>query len=458
MLSAFLITTVVVVILTVINAVYVAAEFALVGARKTRISELAAAGSGGAKLILGILEDHHRLDRAIAAAQIGITLTSLIAGYVGQGLLSPVLVPWLARIGIVGEAAAAGIAAVVILLGITGFQVVFGELLPKSVALRFPEQVAMACARPLQWSLILLSPFITFFNGSAFALMRLFRLPYGGASVHVHSPQELEGLFKQSARGGVIDAGEREMLHNVFLLDERVVRQIMIPRVRVSAIDVDTPVGEALKRLSSEPHTRFPVFEGTIDNVVGTLHIRDLFVSNLTKPEGSLREIMRPAKLSPESMTVYELWQEFKQERSTMAVIFDEYGGMAGIVTLEDILEEIFGELQDEFDLEPDLYREDREGRIHVRGDMLVSEANARLLLTFPEDGPETVGGFVMDLLERSPRVGDEVMSQQVVLRVEAVEEYAITEVSITPPAETVTDPDEMAAGTEGSEPAGAET
>ncbi|HLR46835.1 MAG TPA: transporter associated domain-containing protein, partial [Deinococcales bacterium] len=125
---------------------------------------------------------------------------------------------------------------------------------------------------------------------------------------------------------------------------------------------------------------------------------------------------------------------EFKQENSTMAVIFDEYGGMAGLVTLEDVLEEIFGELQDEFDLEPDLYREDETGRIHLRGDMLVSEANARLLLTLPEDGPETMGGFVMDLLERTPRIGDEVTSQQVLLRVEDVHEYAVTEVSLTPP------------------------
>ncbi len=438
MLNALLVTFVVVLVLTLINALYVAAEFALVGARKTRIAELAEEGSAGARVILRIVEDHHLLDRGIAAAQIGITLTSLIAGYVGQGLLAPVLAPWLARIGLSSEAAAGGVAAILILLAITGFQVVFGELLPKSIALRFPEQVAIACARPLQWSLILLSPFITFFNGSAFALMRLLRLPYGGAEVHVHSPQELEGLFQQSARGGVIDAGEREMLHNVFLLDERVVRQIMVPRVRVSAINVDTPPTEALARLSAEPHTRFPVFDGTIENVVGTLHIRDLFVHDLTRPDGHLRDVMRPVKLIPESMTVYELWQEFKQERSTMAVIFDEYGGMAGIVTLEDILEEIFGELQDEFDLEPDLFREDRTGRIHLRGDMLVSEANARLLLTLPEDGPETIGGFVMDLLERSPRVGDEVSTQQLIIRVEDVHDYAITEVSLTPPAQTV--------------------
>ncbi len=432
---AFLLTLVVVLVLTIINALFVAAEFALVGARKTRISEMAAGGSRPAQMVLRILEDHHRLDRAIAAAQIGITLTSLIAGYAGQAIFAPVLAPWLTSIGIANEATAAGVTAVLILLGITSFQVVFGELLPKSIALRFPERVAVASARPLQVSLVLLSPFITFFNGSAFAIMRMFNIPYGGTSVHVHSPQELEGLFKQSARGGVIDASEREMLHNVFLLDERVVRQIMIPRVRVSAIDVDTPPAEALSRLSNDAHTRFPVYEGTIDNVIGTLHIRDLFVFDLTTPDGNLRDVMRPPKLSPESMTVYELWQEFKQENSTMAIIFDEYGGMAGIVTLEDILEEIFGELQDEFDLEPDLFREDKNGRIHVRGDMLVSEANARLLLTFPEDGPETIGGLVMDLLERSPRVGDEVNLQQVLLRVESVDEYAVTEVSLTPPA-----------------------
>lgn len=434
MLTTLLVAAAVVVALTLVNAFYVAAEFALVGARRTRIGELADEGSAAAAIVLRILEDHLLLDRGIAAAQIGITLASLVAGYVGQALLTPLLMPWLATIGFTSEVAAASVTTAVILLGITGFQVVFGELLPKSIALRFPERIALVFARPLQLSMTLLSPFITLFNGTAFGLMRVLDLPHGGPGVYVHTPQELEGLFQQSARGGVIDAGEREMLHNIFQLDARVVRQIMVPRVRVSAIDVEAAPEEALKRLSREPHTRFPVYEGTIDNVVGTVHIRELFVFSINNPGGHLRDVMRPVKLIPESMTVYELWQEFKDENTTMAVIFDEYGGMAGLVTLEDILEEIFGEVQDEFDLEPDLFREDDTGRIHLRGDMLVSEANARLLLTLPEDGPETIGGFVMDLLERTPRIGDEVASQQVLLRVEDVHEYAVTEVSLTPP------------------------
>ncbi len=434
MLNAFLLVLAIVVVLTILNALFVAAEFALVGARKTRIAEAAATGSGSAKYVLGIVSNHSLLDRAIAAAQIGITLTSLVAGYVGQGMLAPHLSSWLAGTPFASEAASAGVAAVIILLGITGIQVVFGELLPKSIALRFPERVALATARPLQISLFLLSPFITFFNGSAFGLMRLFRIPYGSTETHVHTPQELEGLFQQSARGGVIDADEREMLHNIFLLDNRVVRQIMVPRVKVTASDVNTPAAETLRALSSEPHTRFPVFEGSIDNVVGILHIRDLYLHVRENPDASVRDIMRPAKLSPESMTVNELWQEFKDEQTSVAIIFDEYGGMAGIVTIEDILEEIFGELQDEFDQEAELYREDEFGRIHLRADMLVSEANDRLLLTLPEDGPETIGGLVLDLLERSPSLGDEVTIQQVILRVEAVQDYAIEAVSLVAP------------------------
>src|SRR5690625_648898 len=357
MVTALLTALLVVTALTLVNAFYVAAEFALVGARRTRMSELADEGSGTARVILRILEDHVLLDRGIAAAQIGITLASLVAGYVGQALLTPVLTPWLGRVGVTSDVAAATVATTIILLSITGFQVVFGELLPKSIALRFPERIALGCARPLQWSMVVLSPFIALFNGTAFALMRILNIPHGGPGVYVHTPQELEGLFQQSARGGVIDAGEREMLHNIFQLDERVVRQIMVPRVRVSALDVDSTPAEALRRLSTEPHTRFPVYSGTIDTVVGTVHIRELFVFSLSNPDGHLRDVMRPVKLIPESMTVYELWQEFKQERSTMAVIFDEYGGMAGLVTLAAILEEIFGRLQDEFDLQPDLYR-----------------------------------------------------------------------------------------------------
>ncbi|HLR47168.1 MAG TPA: CNNM domain-containing protein, partial [Deinococcales bacterium] len=223
MLNTLLTALTVVVALTLVNAFYVATEFALVGARRTRMSELADEGSGTARVILRILEDHILLDRGIAAAQIGITLASLVAGYVGQALFAPILLPWLARIGLSSEVAAATVAAAVILLGITSFQVIFGELLPKSIALRFPERIALACARPLQWSMTALSPFIALFNGTAFAFMRLLGIPHGGPGVYVHTPQELEGLFQQSARGGVIDAGEREMLHNIFQLDERVV-------------------------------------------------------------------------------------------------------------------------------------------------------------------------------------------------------------------------------------------
>jgi CBS domain containing-hemolysin-like protein len=433
-MSVIITVIIVVLILTAINALYVAAEFALVGARRTRLAEMAADGARFAKLILPVLENHTMLDRSIAASQIGITLSSLIAGFYGQAMLAPVLSPWLSGIGL-GFSAAQGLAALIILLGITVFQVVFGELLPKSVALRYPERVALTLALPLSWSMWLLRPAIAFLNGSAFTLMRLLGIAIHNPSSHVHSPEELESLFQESARGGVIDAGEREMLLNIFTLENRVVRQIMVPRVRVTAIDVATPLEVALDTLAVTPHTRFPVFKETIDQVIGTVHLRDLYLANRDTPDADLLSVMKPVKLLPESMTVSEVWEEFKREHTSMAVIFDEYGGMAGIVTIEDILEEIFGELQDEFDREIELYREDEQGRIHLRSDMLISAANDRLLLTLPEDGPETIGGLVLDLLERTPRAGDEVVVQQVTLRVEAVKDYSITEVSLTPPS-----------------------
>lgn len=433
-MNAFLIVSAVLVLLTVLNALFVAAEFALVGARRTRISEMASDGRRGARWVLPILENHTLLDRSIAAAQIGITLTSIVAGYVGQGILGPVLAPLLERIGFVSEAAAVASATIIILLSITVFQVIFGELLPKSIALRFPEKVASATAGIIRVALVLLRPFITLLNGSAFAIIRTLKIPIDSTKTHVHTPEELEGLFQESARGGVIDAGEREMLHNVFSLDNRVARQIMVPRVRVTAIDVNTPLDEALKTLAESSNTRFPVYEDTIDRTVGVVHIRDLFLTALNNPEATLQDVMRPVTLVPETSTVSEVWQEFKDTRTSMVMVFDEYGGISGIVTIEDIMEEIFGDMQDEFDREIDLYREDENGRIHLRGDMLISAANDRLLLTLPEDGPDTIGGLVVDLLERTPVVGDVVTIQQVTLRVETVEEYAATEVSLTPP------------------------
>lgn len=413
-----------------VNALYVGAEFATVGARRTRIREKAEEGNRFARQLLPIVEDRSQTDRYIAACQIGITLSSIVVGFYGQAQLTPVVAPLLVALGL-GEGTAGAVSSVGLLLVLTSSQVILGELLPKSVAIRYPERLAIATMLPMRYSLIILRPAIALLNGSGFFLMRVLGLRSEAEHSHVHSPDELETLFRESARGGLIDAGEREMLENVLRLEERVSRQIMVPRTRMVAAPLDTSPGELLTQLAGSPHTRFPIYDGTIDKVVGIVHLRDLYLFARESPEGGLREILREVPLVPESTPVWDLWRKMSERRSYVAIIFDEHGGTSGLVTVEDVVEEVFGELRDEFDREEaDIIREEGGERTHLRGDLLVPVANSRLLLDLPEEA-DTVGGLVLERLGRPPRVGDEVSTGGSELRVEAVRENGVEEVSV---------------------------
>lgn len=428
-----LVVAAVVLFLIAVNALYVAAEFATVSARRARIEEMADEGSRLARSLLPILKDSAELDRYIAACQIGITLSSLVVGFYSQAQLTPVVAPWLDATFGLSTVAAVGVSSAGILVTLTALQVVFGELLPKSISLRYPERIALSTMLPMRWSLVLLRPFIAVLNGSALLLLRALGLSSAGGHSHVHSPEELEFLFRESARGGYIDAGEREMLENVLHIRTRSARQIMVPRTRMVTAEATATPKALLRGLVESPHTRFPVIGETSDEILGLLHLRELFHYTQENPDGDLMEIVKPLPLLPESTPVSELWAELRQQGAHMAVLFDEYGGVAGLVTLEDIVEEVVGELQDEFDHEVEAVRELGDGRIRLRGDLLVSSVNSRFLLDLPTD-TDTIGGLMMDQLEHSPRVGEQLNLGGVHLRVEAVEEGAVTDVSLELP------------------------
>ncbi len=427
----------VIVLLLAANALYVAAEFAAVSARRTRIQERAAEGNRVAKSLLSVLESREELDRYIAACQIGITLSSLVIGFYGQAQLGPYLSPLFVRFGGLQEAAAYSVSAVVVLLLLTTFQVILGELMPKSVAVRYPERLALVTTPPMRVSLWILRPFIWVLNGSALALLKSFGAETSLEGEHVHSPEELERLVKESAQGGLIDAGEREMLENVLRIETLVARQIMVPRTRIVTASIEDTPADLLAKLVDSPHMRFPAVEGNVDNIVGMIHLRDLFAFAQDNPAGSLKEIVRELPLYPESITVSDLWDALRLEGRYMAALFDEHGGTAGLVTLEDIVEEVVGELQDEFDQETEAVRYADDGRVYLRGDLLVSAVNNRLLLNLPTGEADTVGGLVVEQLEHVPRQGEEVRVGGVSLRAEQVEARAVTEVSLATPTET---------------------
>lgn len=399
-----LITLLLILVMVGFNALYVAAEFATVGSRRSRVQEGAESGSGQAKGLLRILSDAERLDNYVAACQIGITLSSLIAGVYGQARLTPIFEPWMG-------AAGRGGAIVVVLLLITSLQVVLGELLPKTVALRYPEALAMATLTPMRISQWMLRPLVVIFNGSAFWLMKRMGLDIDHSHSHVHSPQELAGLYRESAEGGLIDSAEREMLAGALQVSKRVVREIMTPRRRLVMIDRDTPIPEALRELSASPYSRFPVTTDNGEEVVGMVTLRDLFSAvegAAGTATGTVADVSTQGLVVGEVYDVTPLLNRFSNEGIHAAIVVNEFGTISGLVTREDAIEEIFGEFNDEFDVEPDPITIVG-AQVSVRGDVLLEILNERFGLALPADEVDTVGGYVWHHLGRLPVVGDEI-------------------------------------------------
>ena len=406
------------------NALFVAAEFATVGSRRSRVQEDAASGSGSAARLLVILTDPKRLDDYVAACQIGITLSSLVAGAYGQAQLTPLLEPVLGGIG--GRAAA----VLIVLVAITAVQVILGELLPKTAALRYPEKLAMATLPAMQISQWLFRPLVTVFNGSAFKVMKMANLRIDHSHAHVHSPEELAGLYRASAAGGLIDSSERDMLAGILNVDERLVREIMTPRLRLVTVPEAMSVADALARLAGGPHTRFPV-TGPDGDIVGLAHLRDLFVDAQSNPTSPVGSVTRDVVAVPEVLTVPHLWRTLREEEQHCALVVNEYGDVAGLVTLEDAIEEIFGEVNDEFDLEDEPITRVH-GRVSVRGDVLLSTLHERFDISTDTIDVDTVGGLVWHVLGRTPKPGDVVLlaPDGLELRVDAVDGRAVSRAS----------------------------
>ena len=383
------------------NALYVAAEFATVGSRRSRVQESAEGGSTQAQGLLTILQDHGKLDNYVAACQVGITLSSLVAGAFGQRELTPRFEPLLGSVG------GRGAAIVASLLLITALQVVLGELLPKTVALRYPERLAVATLAPMRISQWLLRPLVAIFNGSAFWLMKKMGLNIDHSHSHVHSPQELAVLYRESAAGGLIDTDEREMLAGALTVSTRVVREIMTPRRRLVMIEQDTSIDQALADLSASPYSRFPVTDGGED-VVGLVTLRDLFIANENNSASTVADVTSEAMVVGEVADVTPMLNTFSTEGVHAAIVVNEFGTISGMVTREDAIEEIFGEFNDEFDVEPDPITITG-SQVSVRGDVLLKILNERFNLALPEDEIDTVGGYVWHHLGRLPVVGDEV-------------------------------------------------
>lgn len=399
-ISSLLLPVLIIFLMVVANALYVAAEFATVGSRRSRVQEAAEAGNVWAAKLLGILRDPKKLDSYVAGCQVGITVSSLVAGAYGQAQLTPLLTPFL---GAVGGATAA---IIVVLLAVTVLQVVLGELLPKTVALRYPERLAMATLVPMQVSLFVFKPLIWLFNGTAFTLMRLLKLNVEHSHTHVHSPEELEALYRDSAAAGLIDAEERDMLSGALGVDERTVGEIMTPRGRMQTVAAGATVEQALRAVANTSFSRFPVRGASEDDIIGTVHVRALFAAVRQDSKATVATVMKPAIVVAELMRVPALWQHLREKGQRGAIVINEYGSVSGLVTLEDALEEIFGELQDEFDNEDEAVIKNGDG-LSVGGNVSLASLSDRHQIDLPAEHADTIGGLVWHALGRLPQPDD---------------------------------------------------
>ena len=396
----------IVVLLVLANGFFVAAEFALVGSRKSKIDQMAAEGDRMSRTVQEALK---HLDRYISATQLGITLASLGLGWVGEPALAGLIDRLLAMMGMdipsgVTHTAAAAITAFAI---ITFLHIVLGELAPKSVALIMPEAVSRWVALPLVWFAVIMRPFIAVLNGTANAMLKMVGIQPQSEASRVHSPEELRLLVMQAHAHGKLDESDSAMLAGVFDFHEKRARDVMRPRTEIVAIPIRAPEEEVWKVLRSERYSRYPVYEESLDDIIGVFLAKDLWLHDGER-SFSLKDFVRQALYVPDSRPAERVLDDLRKTRAHMAVVLDEYGGTAGILTMEDLVEEVIGDIADEYDLAS---REaiETNGVLELAGSISLIDVRSDYKIPIPDGDWTTLGGYVFSRLGRVPKIGDRV-------------------------------------------------
>lgn len=415
------------------NGFFVASEFAMVKVRKTRIEQLVKEGNFNAKIALEALKD---LDKFIAAVQLGVTISSIGLGWVGEGTLARIIEPLFSFLpGISQNIATHTVSVSISFALITFLHVVIGELVPKSIALEYTEKTALIVARPMQIITTIFNPFIWLLNGFGNSLLQMFHIPHSHKGSLVHSTEELDMLVNASYNGGVLNETEKDMLHNVFKFSDLTAKQVMIPRTDMVCIPEDMSF-EDLNNLAAESqYTRYPVYSEDIDHITGLIHVKDLYSLSIKNQERPIKSLLREVLLVPETITMDNLVLEFKKRKGQMAIVVDEFGGTSGLITLEDVLEEIFGEVQDEFDEEEECDIREIEPNKYIANAMMRLDELAEFF-EIPEDAIDdedidTIGGLVVKLLGRIANVGDTVQFENLTFNVKEIDGARITKLEI---------------------------
>jgi CBS domain containing-hemolysin-like protein len=425
------------------NGFFVAAEFAIVKVRSTQITELAEQGSVRAKMAKKLIR---HLDAYLSATQLGITLASLALGWIGEPAFHHLIQPLFTRFN-VPEAAAKTISATVAFVIISVLHIVLGELAPKSIAIQKPVGTTLWTAHLLHAFYLVTFPAIWLLNGVSRAILRAFGIhPASEHSEIAHSPEELRLILASSEKAGILSEENREIIEGVFQFSKRTARQIMVPRTDVVILSTTKSIEENLEKIRTTRHTRYPLCDGSLDNTVGLIHVKDLLLAQLRGPGKTLQELKRDVLFVPENSTVESLLSQFIESKTHMAIVLDEYGGASGIVSLENITEELFGQIQDEFDRERPEIEPLGNGRYRVRGDYLIEDLADRLKIDVGEPEEETVGGYVAARLGREVSPGDKVELADLAISVLEAERFRVRWVLVVtkmPPTEVVGEDEE---------------
>jgi CBS domain containing-hemolysin-like protein len=431
--SSVLVLFLVIALLIFVNGFFVASEFSIIGVRATQMEEQARQDGMLAGRVLRVLRSPERQDRYIATAQLGITVASLGLGMYGEPQIAHLIEPWLAELFSVeltaGVVTTTGYIVSVSLL--TYLHIVLGEMVPKSIALSTPVRAAMAVAGPMSlFEAVLIWP-VRFLNGIGNGLLRLLRIEPAQGQDRLHTAEEIKLIVEASTESGLLNLQEEAFIRNIFDFGDRHVGQVMTPRTRVQALPLDISIEELRAFVTASRHSRFPVYEEDIDHIVGILHLKDFINHALHgKAPFDLALTIRTAPAVPEGLLVGDLLDDFRRKRMHMAIVLDEFGGLAGIVTLEDLVEEVVGEVRDEFDLEKEPLEEIGPGLIEVAGNFLVEDLiEYGLMLGEPQFLPDvdTVGGLIITWLGRPPMVADSVTHGEVIFHVLEVDGLAIS-------------------------------
>jgi len=394
-----------IVVLVLANAFFVAAEFALVGARRTRLDEMARAGDRKARLARRAVQS---LDRYISATQLGITLASLALGWIGEPTLARLIeggFSWLPHP--VAIIATHGVASAVAFVIISILHIILGELVPKAIALLFPEAVSRWLAAPLIGFAWIMAGPIAVLNGTANRLLRALGIDPPGETERLHSPEEIRMLVEQSQEGGSLLREDARLLEGVFEFSEKTAQEVMTPRTQIAALEADLTVEAAADQVAIHGRSRYPAYADSLDDIIGVAHAKDIFAALRSRPGQTIRVIMRPPLFVPGTREVEHVLADMKRLKTHLAIVLDEYGGTAGLVTMEDLLEEIVGPIYDEHDLQDRMAPQD--GGPRLDGSMPISEFNTDYGASLDDTDYTTIGGYVFGQLGRLPLVGDRV-------------------------------------------------